>query len=226
MILSRSHGQGLCLGYSSEVSPRGVAIPELREQLFSAAEQILLRDGPQALTGRAITREAGCATGLLYNHFGELEEFLTELVVEQFRVQAEAAAHLPGLAGSGSVAGNLVGASMSLLESTTLAIANLVVARPSLRPRVEAALAAGAPGLPEVTTSLTAYLDAEKRLGRIAEAADSQAISVALIGTVHHLLLTGHASEGSGLTMVERLVQALTTGVVHGTDEPRERTAS
>ncbi|MDX2679240.1 TetR/AcrR family transcriptional regulator [Streptomyces soliscabiei] len=208
------------------MSPRGVAIPELREQLFSAAEQILLRDGPQGLTGRAVTREAGCATGLLHNHFGDLEGFLTELVVEQFRVQAEAAAHLPGLAGSGSVADNLVGASMSLLESTTLAIANLVIARPSLRPRVESALAAGAPGLPEVTASLTAYLDAEKRLGRVAEAADSQAITVALIGTVHHLLLTGHASEGSGHAMVERLVQALTAGVINGADEPGERAAS
>lgn len=43
--------------------PTGVAIRDVREQLFAAAERVLLRDGPSALTSRAVTSEAGCAKG-------------------------------------------------------------------------------------------------------------------------------------------------------------------
>jgi hypothetical protein len=49
--------------------PTGVALPDPREQLFAAAERILRRAGPQALTSRALTTEAGCAKGVLHRHF-------------------------------------------------------------------------------------------------------------------------------------------------------------
>ena len=42
---------------------RGVAIPELREQLFAATERILARDGAAGVTSRAITDEAGWVVG-------------------------------------------------------------------------------------------------------------------------------------------------------------------
>jgi DNA-binding transcriptional regulator YbjK len=35
--------------------PTGVHIRDAREQLFKAAERVLLRDGPSALTSRAVT---------------------------------------------------------------------------------------------------------------------------------------------------------------------------
>ena len=49
--------------------PTGTAIRDAREQLFAAAERILLRDGPNALTSRAVTTEAGFAKGVLHRHF-------------------------------------------------------------------------------------------------------------------------------------------------------------
>ena len=39
--------------------PTGVAIRDAREQLFDAAERVLLAGGPSALTTRAVTAEAG-----------------------------------------------------------------------------------------------------------------------------------------------------------------------
>jgi AcrR family transcriptional regulator len=42
-----------------------VALRDARQQLFDAAERILLRSGPNALTSRAVTAEAGCAKGVL-----------------------------------------------------------------------------------------------------------------------------------------------------------------
>ncbi|WP_433125704.1 TetR/AcrR family transcriptional regulator [Micromonospora sp. CA-240977] len=195
--------------------PRGIANPELREQLFDAAERVLLRDGPQALTGRAITREANCATGLLHSHFGDLEGFLTALIVRRFREQAEQAAALPPLAGTGDVVGNLTRAGLTLFEPRTLGIANLVIARPTLRSRVEAVMSEGAPGLPEVTTSISDYLDRERQLGRLPLGTDSGAVALAIVGTVHHLLLTGGVTDPEAV--VTRLVRAL---VSEGTPGP------
>jgi hypothetical protein len=42
----------------SPTLPTGVALRDPREQLFDAAERVLLRDGPSALTSRAVTTEA------------------------------------------------------------------------------------------------------------------------------------------------------------------------
>ena len=61
--------------------PTGVALRDAREQLFDAAERILLRDGPNALTSRAVTTEAGCAKGVLHRHFTDFDAFLTDLVL-------------------------------------------------------------------------------------------------------------------------------------------------
>ncbi|HZE30218.1 MAG TPA: TetR family transcriptional regulator, partial [Actinoallomurus sp.] len=65
--------------------PTGVAIRDVREQLFAAAERILVRDGPNALTSRAVTTEAGCAKGVLHRHFADFDAFLAELVLDRIR---------------------------------------------------------------------------------------------------------------------------------------------
>jgi AcrR family transcriptional regulator len=90
--------------------PTGVALRDVREQLFDAAERVLLRTGPQALTSRAVTTEAGCAKGVLHRHFEDFDAFLTELVLDRIaRLDAQAAA-LRESAGTGTVADNLAGA--------------------------------------------------------------------------------------------------------------------
>jgi AcrR family transcriptional regulator len=53
--------------------PTGVALRDVREQLFGAAERVLLRDGPSALTSRAVTDEAGVAKGVLHRHFADFD---------------------------------------------------------------------------------------------------------------------------------------------------------
>ena len=63
--------------------PRGVAIPEVREQLFAAADRILGRAGPAGLTTRAITAEAGVANGVLHRHFRDLDAFLAEFTASR-----------------------------------------------------------------------------------------------------------------------------------------------
>lgn len=69
--------------------------PAIRQQLFGAAEQLILRDGPGKLTDRAITCETGVATGSLYAHFNDLDDFLEAYTVDRAFLVAAAAAGLP-----------------------------------------------------------------------------------------------------------------------------------
>jgi len=181
--------------------PRGVAIPELPEQLFQSVERVLERDGPSGLTGRAITREAGVATGLLYNHFTDLDELLAMFIHDRARAFIAHVEALSARTGTGTVVGNLTKAATAMAPGFTLMF-NLVMSRPTLARRLQAVVGHEV-ALHDLETAFTAYLEAEKREGRVAAGADSQALSIALVGAMHHLLMSGR------LRMMEQVVAAL-----------------
>lgn len=170
--------------------PRGVAIPELRQQLFSAVERVITRDGPGKLSGRAVTGEARVAVGLLYAHFADLDDFLAAYAVDRaFLISAEAMA-LPERAGTGSVVGNLCDAVLSTPPVTVQTLTRLLVARPELTGRVRAVLGDKTAGLDAIETAAATYLAEERRLGRLATTAEPQTLALALVGVLHHLVLT------------------------------------
>jgi AcrR family transcriptional regulator len=99
-----------------------LALRDAREQMFAAVERILLREGPHALTSRAVTTEAEVAKGVLHRHFADFDAFLAELVEDRIaRIGAQAAA-LYESAGTGTVAGNLTGVLTGLFSSVAVAI--------------------------------------------------------------------------------------------------------
>ena len=173
--------------------PRGVAIPEVREQLFAAADRVLAQAGPPGLTTRAITAKAGVANGVLHRHFRDLDRFLAEFVASRLAAIAETAASMPSRAGQGTVAANLTDAILALFGADALALMNLVAARPGLQPAADHTETPG-DGIGDVEGHFAAYLDAEEKLGRIAPGADTQALAFTLIGAVHHLVITSPAS--------------------------------
>ncbi|MCT2592888.1 TetR/AcrR family transcriptional regulator [Streptomyces sp. N2-109] len=192
--------------------PTGVALRDAREQLFDAAERILLRDGPNALTSRAVTTEAGCAKGVLHRHFTDFDAFLTELVRDRTgRIDSEAAA-LCASAGSGSVAGNLTGALTALFESVAVAIIGLITARDELRARLRRDRPSGVPVLTEATAMIASYLTAERELGRIAADADIDTLALTLIGS-GHLLFAGRETAPPKAADVRKVVTTVLAGV-------------
>jgi AcrR family transcriptional regulator len=176
--------------------PTGVHIRDAREQLFDAAERVLLRAGPGALTSRALTTEAGVAKGVLHRHFADFDAFLVELVQERIaRVERRAAA-LRACAGTGTVADNLTGALMDLFDPVAVAIVGLVIFRDELRVRLrQAGPAHGVPILAEAGAVIASYLTDECELGRIAADADVDSLALSLIGA-GHLLFAGRAGTG------------------------------
>lgn len=207
--------------------PRGVAIPELRENLFTATERLLLRDGPAALSSRAITTEAGCAKGVLHNHFTDLDGFLAEFAVEHFHRALAGASHLHSVAGRATVAVNLADASNALLASPVLAVHGLVSLRPTLAERLRESRGHRSPNLADLERVFAAYLDEEKSLGRILPGADTGATALALVATIHRILMTSHGSSKGAREALTGVLDVLLTGITApAPDRRRSATAS
>ena len=192
--------------------PTGVAIRDARRQLFDAAERVLLRDGPSALTSRAVTAEAGVAKGVMHRHFADFDAFLAEFVLDRAGRMAPEAAELPGAAGAGTVADNIAGALTALFSSAAVAIVALVDFRDELRARLRESWPAGVPVLTEAMELIASYLAAERDLGRVAADADIDTLAAVLMGAGHRLFAdrTGAPPDAAA---VARMVTAVVGGV-------------
>jgi AcrR family transcriptional regulator len=190
--------------------PTGVALRDVREQLFAAAERILLRDGANALTSRAVTAEAGVAKGVLHRHFADFDAFLEELILDRIERIERDAVVLRDAAGTGSVVNNLVGALLDIFGSVAIAIVALVTARDELRRRLRQQRTHGVPVLADATAMIKGYLTAEWERGRLAADADIDVLALTLIGSAHLLYA------GSPTLVDEAAVHRIVTTVVGG----------
>jgi AcrR family transcriptional regulator len=185
--------------------PTGMALRDVREQLFDAADRILLRAGPSALTTRAVTAEAGVATGVLHRHFADFDDFLVEFVLDRKERMDGQAAGLQASAGAGTIAGNLAEVIQEVFGSVAMAIVPLITFRFQLRVRLRRVWPAGVPLLTEAVQMIAAYLRAERDLGRLAPDADADALAPMLIGTAH-LLFADRTSAPPDSDAVRRMV--------------------
>jgi AcrR family transcriptional regulator len=193
--------------------PTGVALRDVREQLFNAAERVLLRDGPSALTSRAVTTEAGVAKGVLHRHFADFDAFLAELVLDRVARMDPQAAALRESAGTGTVVGNLADALTALFGSVAVAIVPLITFRDELRARLRQNWPSGVPVLTEAVGMIASYLLAERELGRIAADAEVDLLAPTLIGAAH-LLFADRKGAPPDAEAVRRVVTTVIGGVV------------
>jgi AcrR family transcriptional regulator len=188
--------------------PTGVHLSDARQQLFDAAERVLLRDGANGLTSRAVTDEAGCAKGVLHRHFADFDAFLTQLVLDR---AARLEAHTDTLrqsVGTGTVVDNLSTALTALFGPVPTAIIPLITFRDELRARLRAATPGGGIAiLGQATAAVSAYLVAERALGRVAADADVESLTLCLVGGGHLLTADGPMSPPTAAT--SRLVTAV-----------------
>ena len=189
---------------------------DAREQLFGAAERILLRDGPGALTSRAVTAEAGVAKGVLHRHFADFDAFLAEFVLDRIGRMDSQAAALRDAAGTGTVIGNLTDALTALYGSAAVAMVPLVSSRDGLRARLRETWPAGVPVLTEAMEMVGGYLAAERELGRLEPDAEVDMLGPILIGTVHLLW----ASQDGAPPPADEVRRVVTTAISRDVQRP------
>lgn len=165
--------------------PTGVPIPDIRDQLYVAAETVLLRDGPDALTSRAVTTEARVAKGILHRHFRDFDGFLAAFVLSHIERLDTLAIDLRAAAGTATVAENIAGALAAALSPSAIRIISLVGSRRELLSRLRLTTPTGIPLATEISKMIAAYLTAERGLGRIPIQTDVDSLAVLLVGGAH-----------------------------------------
>jgi AcrR family transcriptional regulator len=192
--------------------PTGIAIRDVREQLFDAAERVLFRAGPSALTSRAVTTEAGVAKGVLHRHFADFDAFLADFVLDRYGRLAPRLAALRDAVGTRTVADNVADMLTDLFDSVAVAIIPLITFRDGLRARLRQTWPTGVPILTEAGRVLAAYLTAERERGRIAADTDIDALGLALIGG-SHLLVADRVGASVDRATLHRTVGSVLAGV-------------
>lgn len=193
--------------------PTGVALRDVREQLFGAADRILLRDGPNALTSRAVTTEAGVAKGVLHKHFTDFDDFLAAYVLARVDQMHPTATALQDAAGTGTITGNITEALTAVFGSVAVAIVALITFRDDLRARLRETWPVGIPVLTNVVTLLADYLKAERTRGRLTPQADPDFLAPMLVGTTH-LLFADRTAPPPDKKAVHKAVAAALSGAV------------
>jgi AcrR family transcriptional regulator len=193
--------------------PTGVPIGDARARLFDAADRLLLRDGPSALTSRAVTEEAGTAKGVLHKHFDDFDGFLAEFVLDRVHRMDERASALRAAAGTGTVTGNLTEALTALFGSVAIAIVALVTFRDGLRARLRETWPVGIPVLTDAAQMIAEYLAAEQGLGRLDPGAAPEGLAPMLVGTAH-LLFADRTGEAPTEGAVRGAVESVMGGVL------------
>ncbi|MFD5964733.1 TetR/AcrR family transcriptional regulator [Streptomyces sp. NPDC060311] len=194
--------------------PTGVHLRDARQQLFDAAERVLLRDGPNGLTSRAVTDEAGCAKGVLHRHFADFDAFLAELVLDRAAQLENQALALREAVGTGTVVANLTDALTTLFGPVPVAIIPLIAFRDELRVRLRQAMPGGGIAiLSQITVAVSAYLADERVRGRISADADIDSLTLSLVGG-GHLLFADRDPGPPAAATVGKLVNTVLADVV------------
>jgi AcrR family transcriptional regulator len=165
----------------------------LRASLVDHARRIVTRDGPSALTMRALAGEAGCATGLPYKVFTDRHELVVEMVHAEFDRLRIASEELLRRAGTGTVAANLTWYAEIILDSPAVALAPEIAGDQALSRAVTDKVHGTGIGPGEFETAFAGYLAAEQKATRIAAEVDTDAFGFLLAGAIHNLIMSGEA---------------------------------
>ncbi|GAA4234635.1 TetR/AcrR family transcriptional regulator [Actinomadura meridiana] len=202
------------------MSPRraaalGTGDGTLRQHLIDTAARMIAERASAALTVRAIAREAGVADGVLYNHFADKEELLAHALRARAESIGAGLGPLPE-PGTATVEENLrvyVGHGLTMHNALLPALAALIA-----QPDVLARFAELSGGADDWNRRLTAYLRAERDLGRLARDARVDAATSLIVGACHESVLSvlfqgrGIAREAS-VDVVDDLVAAVLNGL-------------
>jgi AcrR family transcriptional regulator len=193
---------------TSRTQRTAASADELRRSLVAHARELIERDGPAALTMRALANEAGCAVGLPYKVFANRNELVLEVLHADFHELGAAYEELPARAGSGTVADNLAWFAEKLLAVPGVALAHEVVATEDLH-RAFAKMARSTGTGPAAWEAVLAdYLAAEQRIGRVDDSVDARAFGFLVAGSIHNLIMSGDAYPSPSRARLRKVLRA------------------
>jgi AcrR family transcriptional regulator len=187
-----------------------------RERIVEAAERVMREKGLARTTTKEIARAAGYSEGTLYKHFESKEDLFLAMLAERFPSFVALVEELPARVGRGTVRGTLEEVANNALAyyGEIIPMAASIFSEPRLLARHRERLRKRGAGPRMINEELTAYLEAEQRLGRVREDADPEAAAAMLLGACYQRAffrsyLGEDAPTEGELDFVEGIVQTL-----------------
>jgi AcrR family transcriptional regulator len=195
-----------------------------RERILEAAERVMREKGLAGSTTKEIAREAGYSEGTLYKHFESKEELFLYVLKERLPAFVGLVKDLPNRAGRETVQevlGQVATAALAFYGES-VPISASIFSEPGLLARHRQEVRSRDAGPQKANESVAAYLEAERRLGRVREDADPEAAAAALLGACfqraffRNFLGQEEVPAKADGRFVEDVVQALMRGLSPG----------
>lgn len=187
-----------------------------REKIVEAAERVMRERGLARSTTKEIARAAGYSEGTLYKHFESKEELFLAVLGERLPSFLALVEELPARVGKGTVRETLEEVANTALAfyARIVPMAASIFSEPELLARYRKGIHERGSGPRMVNEALAAYLDAERRIGRVREDADTEAAAAMVLGACYQRaffssFLGEQAPEEGEERFVEGIVQAL-----------------
>jgi AcrR family transcriptional regulator len=182
-----------------------------RQQILDAAQRLIETEGVIRLTTKEIAREAQCAEGTLFKHFKRKEDLCIAVVLENSPKFKEAIARTQP--GKRSVARNLEEIAMAAIQFSEklIPLGVTLLADAKLLIRHRRGMPEGENPAKEVFELVAAYVDGERRLGRINRDVEPLSVAALLFGPCFHWAFVRQAI-GKNLLPVKD--QEFTAGLV------------
>lgn len=190
-----------------------------RELLVDAAAKVMRERGLARCTTKEVARAAGYSEATLYKHFTGKEELFLCVLRERLPALDEAMQGLDDLVGTGTVREHLerlAGLAIRFYARSTPIGASLF-SEPRLLASHQEALRQLGSGPQKPTETLSAYLRAEQRAGRIHADAEPEAAATLLLGgCFQHSFLAAFLGEDVTEEAAAGLARRLVTEVLRG----------
>jgi AcrR family transcriptional regulator len=180
--------------------------PNRRAQIVATAERLLRERGLGGVTTRAIAEAVPCSEGAIYVHFKDrldlilavLEESLPEMLVPLHGLKEKV--------GKGTPSENLVAAVEGLVKFHERVVVMLcsLLGEAQLRDRFRESL--GGRGPERGIATLAAYIEAEKKMGRVGASVDAKGAARVLMASSFFHVFTGELLGEAGRLDVKRLM--------------------
>ena len=160
---------------------------ETREKIVEAAERVMRERGLARTTTKEIARAAGYSEGTLYKHFESKEDLFLAVLAERFPAFVALVEELPARVGRGTVRETLQEVATNALAyyGEIVPMAASIFSEPALLARHREGLRKRGAGPQMINETLAAYLAAEKRIGRVREDADPEAVAAMVLGACY-----------------------------------------
>lgn len=181
-----------------------------RDRILDAAAAIIRRDGLVRATTKQIARQAGCSEALLYKHFPDKRDIFLQVLIQR-SPRLDVAGELPGTATVPENLTRLVVALLGFYEQG-FPMAASIFGSSDLLAAHRAAMNERGAGPHRPAEMVTAYLEAERDLGRLDQAADCDALARLLTGAaLYEAFLASYAGEqiSDPQALAARLVAAV-----------------